>query len=227
MALPPLKTSTTRSSRIQPLRLAFQRETRVLAVEYLDTKYQKKRFVQWTIPQSSWTSASEPEQLAKVVVADHPAYLASSLVSEDHLIQLFRNVKGTTSSVDLNKVSPDQLVKAKAEMNIHFEKNQVTRDSPNFVYDKRVEFDQGTQANDWDETGGETSQFDDGGDDSDGLQLLDDDDVDDDETPVISSPSPAGEAPVPDQSNESSIEEDLDLEFSAGDDDDDDDELMF
>lgn len=52
---------------------------------------------------------------------------------------------------DLNKVSLDRNLQAKAIMQHNFDKNFVAPSSDNFVYDRRVDFEQPTEISEWDE----------------------------------------------------------------------------
>lgn len=51
---------------------------------------------------------------------------------------------------DLNKVSEFALRMAKANMDVDFEKRRITTDNPEFVWDKREEF-QANEPSEWDE----------------------------------------------------------------------------
>ena len=42
---------------------------------------------------------------------------------------------------DLNQASDDQLALAKARMNVDFESNRLTPNDPNYVFDKRQDFE--------------------------------------------------------------------------------------
>lgn len=58
---------------------------------------------------------------------------------------------GTLISGDLNRVSEEELRRAKALMTVEFSKNQVKPGDPGYRYDVSVEFGAPTQDNDWDE----------------------------------------------------------------------------
>jgi len=52
---------------------------------------------------------------------------------------------------DLNKVSEFDLQKAKDKMNETFEATRISRDDPNYIHDKRVDFGPPVEDNDWDD----------------------------------------------------------------------------
>lgn len=51
---------------------------------------------------------------------------------------------------DLNKLDNATVTAVKEQMDVEFNKKKLTKDDPNFVYDKVVEFDQ-NESNDWDD----------------------------------------------------------------------------
>ena len=52
---------------------------------------------------------------------------------------------------DLNKLSDEEVAKAKREMDSDFEMNRVKPGDKDFVYDKQVEFEAPDEANEWDD----------------------------------------------------------------------------
>lgn len=58
---------------------------------------------------------------------------------------------GFVEDVDLNVVSPEKLIEAKAAMDQGFNKNRKVLGDPGFVYDVQREF-RPTQPNDWDDS---------------------------------------------------------------------------
>jgi len=51
---------------------------------------------------------------------------------------------------DLNKLTDNELKKKKQIMDLTFDKNSVGKDHPDFIYDKRVEFNPNGDKGDWD-----------------------------------------------------------------------------
>ena len=56
-----------------------------------------------------------------------------------------------TQQIDLNKVSDEENMKAKNEMNKYFEANRIKPGDPDYVYDKEVEFDGAKVTSEWDD----------------------------------------------------------------------------
>ena len=52
---------------------------------------------------------------------------------------------------DLNKLSDDEVAKAKREMDSDFEINRIKPGDKDFVYDKQIEFDAPVELNEWDD----------------------------------------------------------------------------
>ena len=51
---------------------------------------------------------------------------------------------------DLNKLTDNEIKKKKQIMDLTFNKNSVVKDHPDFIYDKRVEFNPNGDKGDWD-----------------------------------------------------------------------------
>lgn len=51
---------------------------------------------------------------------------------------------------NLNKLDNATVTAVKEKMDLEFNKKRLTKEDPNFVYDKEVEFDQ-NDSNDWDD----------------------------------------------------------------------------
>ena len=63
-----------------------------------------------------------------------------------------------TAVDDLQKVDEDTLQRVKGAMNQDFEKNFIGKDHPDFQYDRRVEFGEAEESNDWDVESGEEEE---------------------------------------------------------------------
>ena len=59
--------------------------------------------------------------------------------------------KYSDPSIDLNKLSKEELDLVKGEMDVEFEKKQIKPGDENFKYDVEVDFEEGDESNEWDE----------------------------------------------------------------------------
>jgi hypothetical protein len=55
------------------------------------------------------------------------------------------------TTIDLQRVAPAVVVQAKAAMDVAFEANRKRPGEPGYVYDIQVEFEEGSESNEWDE----------------------------------------------------------------------------
>ena len=76
--------------------------------------------------------------------AQFPQYLGKVPLSQLHRLVKF-GLK-LSSPQDLNKLSTSELEAAKSKMNENFEKNRISKDSEDFVYDYRIDFPRPTDA---------------------------------------------------------------------------------
>ena len=116
------------------------------------------------------TDGHTPQQLASQLQRTHPDHLAPHLISSSQLVSLMTrllcssscpspSLSPSTSSpspsssllkLDLNRVAPEVLEAAKAEMGKSFHTRLIRPGDPRYEYDKRVEFDEPTEPSDWD-----------------------------------------------------------------------------
>ncbi len=59
--------------------------------------------------------------------------------------------KLSVPDIDLQRVPPSVVVKVKEEMDVVFKRNQKPKGHEQYVYDVRVDFEDGDEDNDWDE----------------------------------------------------------------------------
>ncbi len=87
------------------------------------------------------------DEIVKLMKAQYPQYLSE--VPSDQLSRLVKHVTlnrapelREVSSVheDLNKVDDSKLKKVKSEMEIGFQKNSISKNDKNFVYDLQIDF---------------------------------------------------------------------------------------
>jgi hypothetical protein len=104
----------------------------------------------------------DPDVIVADVTRAFPRRLDRSGVRREQVLGLVRRMldaargAGSTSAgfvedVDLNVVSPEKLIEAKAAMDQGFNKNRKVLGDPGFVYDVQREF-RPTQPNDWDDS---------------------------------------------------------------------------
>jgi len=70
--------------------------------------------------------------------AQFPEYLGKVPISQLH--RLIKFGLKLSCPDDLNKLSQSELLSAKSKMNLSFEKNRISKDSDDFVYDYRIDF---------------------------------------------------------------------------------------
>ena len=103
----------------------------------VDTLFHKRINVHNLTPQDS------PETLSQQLLAAFPDLLRGvQMTTMKSLFQvLLEKLKEASDDGDLNKASDDQLSLAKARMNVDFESNRLTPNDPNYVFDKRQDFE--------------------------------------------------------------------------------------
>ena len=91
------------------------------------------------------TPEDSPEKLSKQILECYPDLLRGvQTATMKTLFQvLLEKLQESTGSDggDLNQASDDQLAIAKARMNAEFESNRVKPNDPNYVFDKRQDFE--------------------------------------------------------------------------------------
>ena len=119
------------------------------------------------MPLRDFTVNSDCSAVASALKRRHNKYLDSvSDIVIEKLVRLAReNLGGATlkeglSSVeaylkidpeeDLNKLTDNELKKKKQIMDLTFDKNSVGKDHPDFIYDKRIDFNPSGDKGDWD-----------------------------------------------------------------------------
>jgi len=119
------------------------------------------------MPIRDLTVNSDCTAVANTLKRRHSKYLdsVSDIMIEKLVILAKENLCGATlkeglSSVeaylkidpneDLNKLTDKELKKKKQIMDLTFDKNSVGKDHPDFIYDKRVEFNPNGDKGDWD-----------------------------------------------------------------------------
>ena len=103
----------------------------------VDTLFHKRINVHNLTPQDS------PETLSQQLLAAFPDLLRGvQMTTMKSLFQvLLEKLKEASDDGDLNKASDDQLALAKARMNVDFESNRLTPNDPNYIFDKRQDFE--------------------------------------------------------------------------------------
>ncbi|PRP80009.1 hypothetical protein PROFUN_12296 [Planoprotostelium fungivorum] len=131
------------------------------------------------MPVRGLTSRSSAGQIVDALITRHPNHLSPKIVKRSQLNKLVTKMidKLTSSAMrerggitaapppiksaqpaagfdgdtNLNKLSHEEIVKAKGVMNETFVENQVKPGDAAFQYDKRVEFKQPAAASEWDD----------------------------------------------------------------------------
>ena len=146
---------------VRKIGVSFQGPNLVLV--YSSNGVTRKR----NMPIRDLTANSDCNAVANTIKRRHSKYLDSvSDIMIEKLVMLAKeNLRGATlkegiSSVeaflkidpeeDLNKLTDNELKKKKQIMDITFDKNSVGKDHPDFIYDKRVEFNPNGDKGDWD-----------------------------------------------------------------------------
>ena len=103
----------------------------------VDTLFHKRINVHNLTPQDS------PETLSQRLLQAFPDLLRGVQVTTMKTLfgVLLEKLKEASDDGDLNKASDDQLALAKARMNVDFESNRLTPNDPNYVFDKRQDFE--------------------------------------------------------------------------------------
>ena len=87
---------------------------------------------------------------------DHNNISIDDIQSESNMNE-YNNKRQTAHDIiskkygDLNKLSDDEVAKAKREMDSDFEINRIKPGDKDFVYDKQIEFDAPDELNEWDD----------------------------------------------------------------------------
>ena len=162
--------------RIRPVRFALKYSPAQIVLHYEDLKYNNKlRQKRMSLEQIDNNSSSNMSvnQLQQSLLKNYRKYLSPSLISLNQLLRLLNNLisanraKQNTVDLgglygnltednydeedDLNRVSESELARKKDEMSLEFEKRRIKPTDENYVYDKRVEFDQKhAEPSDWD-----------------------------------------------------------------------------
>merc|ERR1712218_40433 len=146
---------------VKKIGVSFQGPNLVLV--YSSNGITRKR----NMPIRDLTANSDCNAVANTIKRRHSKYLDSvSDIMIEKLVMLAKeNLRGATlkeglSSVevymkidpeeDLNKLTDNELKKKKQIMDLTFNKNSVVKDHPDFIYDKRVEFNPNGGKGDWD-----------------------------------------------------------------------------
>jgi hypothetical protein len=144
-------------SRITPLKIAARLHQRCLALVYFDQKYGKRRVRQ--IPWSELSTCPTPQQTLALLRTKYGAYFDG--VDADQIATIVARLFDDADrhhhdggeldlDEDLNKVTPEQLLAAKAIMNASFEQNQLRPGQDGYVFDRKAEF-KPTAKSDWDD----------------------------------------------------------------------------
>ena len=160
-----------RTRNIQPLRFALRVSPPLLALEYFHSSPASSRRCTRARLFHINTDGHTAQQLASQLQQSYPDYLAADLVSLSQLVSLMTRLlsprqpspsppSSASSSpspssssllkLDLNRVAPEVLEAAKAEMGKSFHTHLVRPGDPQYVYDKRVEYDDPCEPSDWD-----------------------------------------------------------------------------
>mmetsp|Transcript_14938 Transcript_14938/g.22478 ORF Transcript_14938/g.22478 Transcript_14938/m.22478 type:complete len:146 (+) Transcript_14938:53-490(+) len=98
------------------------------------------------------------ERICDKLMEMYPSVLGPDKIDKEQLLDLIKLLltdNGSedliTDDVDLNKVDDEKLMKAKAQMDVNFEKHRILPGDPGYVWDKQVEFEEGDEDCDWDE----------------------------------------------------------------------------
>ena len=146
---------------VRKIGVSFSRPNLVLV--YSSNGVKRKRIM----PIRDLTTNSDCNALANTIKRRHSKYLDSvnDIMIEKLVMLAKENLRGATlkeglSSVDvymkidpeedLNKLTDNEIKKKKQIMDLTFNKNSVVKDHPDFIYDKRVEFNPNGDKGDWD-----------------------------------------------------------------------------
>ncbi|GFH53400.1 hypothetical protein CTEN210_09876 [Chaetoceros tenuissimus] len=91
------------------------------------------------------TPEDSPETLSQQILQAFPDLLRGvQMTTMKTLFQVLLeklNESAESDDGDLNQASDDQLILAKAKMNVDFESNRLTPNDPDYVFDKRQDFE--------------------------------------------------------------------------------------
>eukprot|EP00051_Salpingoeca_urceolata_P034219 m.24051 g.24051 ORF g.24051 m.24051 type:complete len:170 (+) comp7376_c0_seq1:178-687(+) len=160
--------SSGRTLHYQPKKVGIRYDPPAVVMDYVVIATGRRR--RRVMPVRGLHAGASIEDLASDLDQRHGRYL--STISMDQLESLLARLKqgrggGTASAAvidgeeNLNRLGDEELQQRKAVMNEVFEKNRVTQEHPDFVYDKQAAFN-AVEKSGWDDT-------DDDDDESDGM----------------------------------------------------------
>lgn len=146
---------------VNKIGVSFQGPNLVLV--YTSNGVTRKR----NMPIRDLTANSDCSTVANTIKRRHSKYLdsVSDVMIEKCVMLAKENIRGATlkeglsrveaylkidPEQDLNKLTDSELKKKKLIMDLTFDKNSVGKDHPDFIYDKRVEFNPNGDKGDWD-----------------------------------------------------------------------------
>mmetsp|Transcript_71164 Transcript_71164/g.169899 ORF Transcript_71164/g.169899 Transcript_71164/m.169899 type:complete len:169 (+) Transcript_71164:34-540(+) len=153
-----------------PRRFGLNYDPPAIILEYLEVKTGKLFHRKVTLKRLR--ASADPARVAeKLRQKNRPLLTEDSGVCFDQIVSLVKKLQDAMShdgvkasddaatptnqevdyhQVNLNKLDDDELAQHKARMDISFRAHQTKPSDEGFVYDVRVEFPEGEQANDWD-----------------------------------------------------------------------------
>ncbi|KAJ8601794.1 hypothetical protein CTAYLR_006819 [Chrysophaeum taylorii] len=153
---------------LQPQRVAVKYAPPTIIVEYAGASGELKHY---TIRLKNVRRDMDPEKITLKLFARHPRYLDPTKLKHGQIQRLVEKLLASMKSdadhngcskpggdeeeeddgVDLNRCSEFQLQRAKARMDVDFDRHRVGRDDDAFVYDKQQEFEDAVEDSGWDD----------------------------------------------------------------------------
>lgn len=99
---------------------------------------------------SSKINKSISDAMESINFDDSDNLSKSATIKDTKKKELTKEEQDRLKKGDLNMLTDEEIKKKKEEMDVNFNKNIISKDDPNYIYDKKVDF-VAEESNDWDE----------------------------------------------------------------------------
>lgn len=143
-----------------PLRLGLKYDKLTIVLEYFDPS--SEQLYHHRMRLRYLTADSDINEQLDYLKKRHDLYLRLFHLDDEQLLKLIGKLKASLNPVreerredpnvlDLNKFTPEEVLKYKSQMDIEFNKRVVKPDDPTFQYDVRKEFGEKEKESGWDD----------------------------------------------------------------------------
>jgi centrosomal protein CEP19 len=147
----------------QPKRFGLKYEPPTIILEYLVPSTGKLYHHRMRL--RHLTAASDVMQQLEYLKKRHALYLNTTRLDDEQIMTLIGKLKASLNAaddeIDLNKLSPEEVLKHKQKMDIEFNKRSIKPGDLGFQYDLRKDFGPQVQTSGWDEDLGDEEYEDD------------------------------------------------------------------